>query len=145
MCTGINNFFNTFSSAVVQTMFWGTCWWMLDELLLHSPFLISVGCTLLFLWVRQTQSSGPLRYLTPHWYLGGCGTLLWCYWKVIEPLGKKNSGGVWLLLFFCALWVCIYMCEWSISLFVCVCVFIFLASMCIVDLLFHRGYYAFML
>lgn len=45
---------------------------------------------------------------------------------------------------FCALWLCIYMCEWNeYGLCVCVCLCCFLASMCIVDMLFQHGNYAF--
>lgn len=121
MCTGINNFLNTFSSAVVQMMFWGTCWWMLDELLLHSPFLISVGCTLLFFWSKAspviwtiTVSHTPL---VSGWWWNTATMLL----KSDRAAGEEKQWRCVIIIIFCALWVCIYMCEWSISLFVCVC------------------------
>lgn len=131
-----------------------TCWWMLDkELLVLSPLLIKF-ISLLFIFGPSTtilSMAGLVIWtITPHCFLGGGTTLLWCYWKAIAPMGKKNSGGVWLFVFLCALWVCIYICVWSENglSFVCVSecvVFLFLASMCIVDLLFQCGYYAFML
>lgn len=66
--------------------------------------------------------------------------------KSDRAAGEEKQWGCVIIMFFCvcALWLCIYMCEWSeYGLNVCVCVCSFLASMCIVALLFQRGYYAF--
>lgn len=65
--------------------------------------------------------------------------------------GRKTVwvGGVIIivLFFLCPVSVYLRVCmEWVWLKFVCVCaIFFFLASMCIDDLLFQRGYYAFML
>lgn len=148
MCTGINNFLNTFYSAVVQMMFWGTCWWVLDkELLVWSPVLIqfvflslfTLGQVLLF-WAV----AGPVVWTinlshTPLVFWVVVGTLLWCYWKAIEPLGGGGEqcvvGGtgviiiiIIILFFMCPVSVYLHVWmerAWLLSLFVCECAHVF--------------------
>lgn len=144
MCTGINNFLNTFYSAVVQMMFWGTCWWVLDkELLVWSPVpihfvflsLFSLGQVLLF-WAM----AGPVIWTinlshTPLVFWVVVGTLLWCYWKAIEPLGwgwgeggnsvcggREGCDYYYFLFLMCPVSVYLHVWMervWLLSLFVC--------------------------
>lgn len=160
MCRGINNFLNTFYSAVVQKMFWGTCWWMLDEeqtiALVWSPFLIEFS---LFSYLRAKYyyfKYGRPSHLDHYFVSHPTG-----FWVVVEHCydatekrqsrwGRKTVwvGGVIIIIinfFLCPVSVYLRVCmEWVWLKFVCA-TFFFLASMCIDDLLFQRGYYAFML
>lgn len=51
--------------------------------------------------VGMTGPSQLDHELTPHWFLGGCGTTLPCYWKA-EKKKEKTAGGWGLLGFFVA-------------------------------------------
>lgn len=160
MCTGINNFLNTFYSAVVQKMFWGTCRRMLDEeLLVWSPFP-NLVCFLTSIFGQSTTilgMAGPVIWtinlshtpLVSGWLWNTTMMLL----KSDRAAGKEKQWGRVIICFFfflmCPVSVYLHLCmeqEWLKFVCVRVCFFFFfLASMCIVDLLFQCGYYAFML
>lgn len=155
MCTGINNFlkhilFSCCTDNVLRYMLMNA-WW-------RTVGMITFPDLVYFLYLIFGPSTTILGMAGPViWTINLSHTPLVCGWlwnttmmllKSDRAAGEEKQWGCGLLFFFfCALWVCIYMCEWSeFGLSVCLCVyFFFLASMCIVDLLFQRGYYAFML